>query len=884
MQIFGKSAQDLKPLFAVGSEGIRAFAQEARDMGAVMGEESLSAFGDLDDNMQRLKATQEGLAHTMGGLLLPELTNLSGIGVTLLGNFSKAMQDASGDPEQMSKAIADGLSGALESVNSAGPYFMEALTGLLGSVVTIINDNLPILINLAKSVITQVISAIGENAPMLAESAAQIISTLVNALIALLPQLAEIGMPILAGLGEALMSNIETLATVALQLLEFLVTGLIAALPQLTGAAVDIITKLAEMLIDNLPLLIGAAIQIILALVDGIVEALPTLVPAAVDAVLTIAEGLIDNIDLLIDAAIALIIGLAEGVIASLPELISRVPEIIVKLVDALIENIPKLLAAAFVLVVALAKGIIDNLPEIARAAKDIITRLGAGLIESIAILNTKVDELIASIVGWFKDKDWGQTGRDILEGIKNGLLKGVEIVTGAVREVGQSIMDGVKGFFKMNSPSKLMEDEVGAPIMQGWEHGISKNKKLVVNATAKVAKDSVEVAESAGNEIVESAKKVTQELEKETKAQEKLAEIRRSITAEITKLNDDYNKSLDSTAEKIVDAYGLFDSIEPKEAEDKVKGSDFLNSLESQVKALEQWSIDMADLAARGMDRQLLEELRAMGPKSAEQIAALNSLTDAELERYNRLFIQKNQVARETAERELSDTRKAMEEQTKALADALQGTTMEPVVKIQADFSGIVEAGKNSMSEIKETEPEWKEEGSAVMESLRIGINEVKPKLVNDMSVLGAATMEGLAQGLSANSYRPLQVARDIARQIAELMRATLGVESPSKVTRAIGRFVSEGLAIGMLDAMPLVRQAAQKVGLAAEAEPTITQPGVTGVEKSVNVENNITNNITVASITQLPYQIDRANRRALRGVSNALVLSGAPSVAGGI
>lgn len=36
MQLFGKSAQDLNPLIAQGSEGIAALTEEAKRMGAVL--------------------------------------------------------------------------------------------------------------------------------------------------------------------------------------------------------------------------------------------------------------------------------------------------------------------------------------------------------------------------------------------------------------------------------------------------------------------------------------------------------------------------------------------------------------------------------------------------------------------------------------------------------------------------------------------------------------------------------------------------------------------------------------------------------------------------------------------------------------------------------
>jgi hypothetical protein len=54
MQLFGRSAQDLNPLIKVGKDGMAEFAKEARDMGAVLSDDTLQGLGKTDDALQRL--------------------------------------------------------------------------------------------------------------------------------------------------------------------------------------------------------------------------------------------------------------------------------------------------------------------------------------------------------------------------------------------------------------------------------------------------------------------------------------------------------------------------------------------------------------------------------------------------------------------------------------------------------------------------------------------------------------------------------------------------------------------------------------------------------------------------------------------------------------
>lgn len=74
MDIFGKSAQDLNPLMSLGKDGIKAFREEARQMGYVLDDEALSSLSDVDDAMQRWDKTVESLKNKIGVALAPTIS------------------------------------------------------------------------------------------------------------------------------------------------------------------------------------------------------------------------------------------------------------------------------------------------------------------------------------------------------------------------------------------------------------------------------------------------------------------------------------------------------------------------------------------------------------------------------------------------------------------------------------------------------------------------------------------------------------------------------------------------------------------------------------------------------------------------------------------
>jgi hypothetical protein len=76
MQLFGKSAQELNPLIAQGSEGFAELSQKAHEMGLVMSDEALGALGDLDDAMNTWNGTIKGITNALAAELAPELSNI----------------------------------------------------------------------------------------------------------------------------------------------------------------------------------------------------------------------------------------------------------------------------------------------------------------------------------------------------------------------------------------------------------------------------------------------------------------------------------------------------------------------------------------------------------------------------------------------------------------------------------------------------------------------------------------------------------------------------------------------------------------------------------------------------------------------------------------
>lgn len=316
------------------------------------------------------------------------------------------------------------------------PRIVEATTSLIGTVSeqlpAILGTVLPSLVEGATNLVTGLMAALPSVLSVFADVAPTVINTLVPALIELLPQITQTGIDVIVSLAQ----------------------GIADALPQMIPAATDAIIEIVEVLTspENLGNLIDAALAIILALVDGLVDATPKLIAAVPDVIANLVTAIIVNMPKILEAGVEITMALADGLIKALPELIAAIPNLILGIVQ----------------------GIIDNLPEIIMAGPKIIAALATGLIEAIPDIVMVIPQLIRSIVDTFLSFDWGSIGKNIVEGIKNGFVNMWNSFKQTVENVFTGLVDGVKSFLGIASPSKVFAG-IGGYMAEGLGQGFDK-------------------------------------------------------------------------------------------------------------------------------------------------------------------------------------------------------------------------------------------------------------------------------------------------------------------------------------------------------------------------------------------------------------------------
>ena len=295
---------------------------------------------------------------------------------------------------------------------------------------------------------------------------------------------------------------------------------------------------------------------------------------------------------------------------------------------------------------------------------------------------------------------------------------------------------------------------------------------------------------------VQESANQKRIQLEEEYAS--KVQSINDQLERDIQSLNDQYQNAVESRTNSLYQSYGLFDEVTKKEA---VSSDTLMKNLEGQVQEFGEWQDILDQLSARGMDSELIAELQEMGPSAIEEIRALNSMSDDELEKYVSLWSIKHAQAREQAVSELEGMRIETQEQIAQLRvdaeeelEAYRVTWQEELAQLEADTSSQLASLRQEFAENvglikKDTEAEMHE------------MTEVATKILKEAgwTETGQQIPAGLAEGVSLSKSVFLDELTNMALAGVEAVKDTLEISSPSRVFEELGDFTGLGFVNGL-------------------------------------------------------------------------------------
>lgn len=483
-QFVGTILQSVAGVFSSVGLGLDNIVGKFQMFGSTVGG-SISSLGSLiGENMGGIKGTIfQGISEIFGNVtaMAPQMMsafmsmfNIAAIGGAIFAGLGLIQQNFGDKISEISNFLIEKgpeiITNFGNSIINSLPSLIEQGGQLVTTLINTINANLPAILNTGMTILSTLVTGFAQQLPTLIPLAIQTILTLVEGIANNIDQILNAGVELINGIVNGLTNALPLLTEKAPEIINNLVNGIVNAIPKLMDAAGKMIETILQVITANLPAILSGGIKILMSLVQGIAKQLPTLIPAAVEAVLTFVETLIDNIDQFVDAGIELIIGLAEGLIKAIPKIIEKIPTIIEKLISAIVRNLPKLLEAGIKLIAELAIGLVTAIPQ----------------------LVSKIPEILMALVNGIKDGIWQifDVGKNLVEGLWNGINDMVGWIREKISGFGNDVLNGLKSFFGIASPSKLMRDQVGRYLAEGVGEGFSNAIGHVEKSMIKDMKD----------------------------------------------------------------------------------------------------------------------------------------------------------------------------------------------------------------------------------------------------------------------------------------------------------------------------------------------------------------------------------------------------------
>ena len=526
------------------------------------------AITDMADNANKMGTAMESIQNAYQGFAKQNYTMLDNLKLGY-GGTKEEMQRLLADAEKLSGVKYD-LSSYADVVEAihviqtemgiTGTTAEEASTTIQGSVASMKAAWANLMVGMADDT---------QNFDMLLSNFIESIGTVADNLLPRIGIVIEGMGKLVAGLAPEIASALPTLTNELLPNLVELGVQSISALVQgiqengnsLAAGALSIVGTLAKGIAELLPMVADTTASLAVSLADGLTESLPNIIPVAIETISTLVENLTENANTVIDAGIQIILALGEGLIAALPQLIETIPQIVINIANVINENAPRLIKTALYLIGQLAIGLIKaiptliaNIPQIIHAIVEAFMafqwlNLGKQMIDGVANGVKKAGESMATAAkntfSKFKSKLAGvevatelkNIGKHIIDGIVGGIKNSLSRIANVAGKIKDTLLSKLKGLFKIASPSKLMKEEVGAYIGEGIAVGIEESGQMAVDAAETVANGIIDAfagTETAVAYAKRTAQKVGDVLESElTKQNAALKEMQKQADAQ---------------------------------------------------------------------------------------------------------------------------------------------------------------------------------------------------------------------------------------------------------------------------------------------------------------------------------------------------------------
>lgn len=239
---------------------------------------------------------------------------------------------------------------------------------------------------------------------------------------------------------------------------------------------------------------------------------------------------------------------------------------------------------------------------------------------------------------------------------------------------------------------------------------------------------------------------------------------INEELTESVEELQNTYKDAVKSRKDDILSQMDLFEAWDSTGYD----ADTLLYNLKTQVAGLTLWEQQLEELGNKNISKNLLDELKEMGPNAAASIYSLNQMTAEQLAEYEKLWSQKNALAESQAVKDNEDLRLDTNQQ-------------------------ITDLRTEAQAELNALNAEYR----AALAELNTGLSSDLSNLLNQAGKIGEDAVSGLIGGIKKASDSV-----DVYNSTTQIVSTiSSGLSELQQEGAIIGKETLDSLLNGMLD-----------------------------------------------------------------------------------
>ena len=407
------------------------------------------------------------------------------------------------------RTFAEGLGEFVIGVIEMGPQILDAFNSLFDAIINFIIEKTPAISEMFGVLLQAGLDLMREKVPEFIDLAFFLLTSFGNALAENIPTLVDIAYDIMEGFLQGIADNVGRVIDAAVSIIVNFIGGIGQNINRIIDAGVGLITDFLKGVADGITGVAAAVTEVINAFITAVGDSATSIAQAGTDALTNFLGGITDNIaevgnavrllifqfflelmgltDVIIDGGTNVLINFLKGIAENTDRITQAVGAVILSFFSA-VDNLTQLIINKGTdVIVNFLHGLTKSTFKIMNAATTLITTFIRGLSSnSLRIIRAAGDALldflngIAFYIEYYAPR-FRRAARRIatalIDGLTGGLASKAGEVFGSLKDVATGAIDRVKGFFGINSPSKVFA-VIGGELMEGLAYGLDNDNQ----------------------------------------------------------------------------------------------------------------------------------------------------------------------------------------------------------------------------------------------------------------------------------------------------------------------------------------------------------------------------------------------------------------------